>query len=192
VDYNQKQEQLFKFLDKNYIIENSRFVRKCDSVHEWGKYIASSLCKIFSFDHEVCTTNFWNWSEQRGMTKTEWDLAYNKHELKTQWSVEMAHDLEALHGVSSGELQVITMLANELAKEIDAEILKELKSKTKTMDEFISLVKCFGYEPTPTLYDNRTLKPKKGFVSMKYNDVKNEQQSNHIWQNHFRPTRVDQ
>lgn len=180
-----------KFLDKNYIIKDNRFIRAYDGIHEWGKKIITNLSSIFSFDYDFCAMNFKFWSEQKGMASFGWDLAYDKRNLKTQWSVEMARDLEALHGVSSGEQQVISMLVNELAREIGVEVLKDLKSKINTMDEFISLVKCFGFEPTQTIYDNR-FKPRKGFVSMNYNDMKNEQQSNDIWKNHFRPTRVDQ
>lgn len=187
---NQKQEQLFKYLDKNYVIEHSRFIRNYDGIHEWGKKIVASLEPIFSFDYDFCAMNFKFWSEQKGMTNFDWELAYDKRKLGTMWSVDMARDLEAF-GISSGEKQVISILANELAREIGVEELKELKTKTKTIDEFISLVKCFGFEPTPTMYDNR-LKPKKGFVSMNYNDMKNEQQSNDIWKNRFRPTRVNQ
>lgn len=191
MDFNQMQEQLLKFLDKNYVIKEGRFIRLYDDVHEWGLSITLAVSSIFSFEHEFCVMNLKFWSEQKGMSKIEWELAYETRKLKTQWSVEMARDLEMIHGITTAEEQVISILADELAREIDTNILKELKGETKTMDEFLGLVKCVGFETTSLLHNPVSFKPIRGFISMNYNDIKNARKSNNIWQNHFRPTGVD-
>jgi DNA integrity scanning protein DisA with diadenylate cyclase activity len=104
----------------------------------------------------------------------------------------MAQDLQNLYGVGDAEAQLTAILSEQVAAEIDSQILREIMQLgVKNSEDFISVVKCVGYEPTETIYDQFTGKPRKGFKSMNYNDIRNERESNHIWQNYIRPTRID-
>ncbi len=188
MEFNEMQEQLLAYFYKNYEIREKKFFRKFDDLHEWGIDIAKSLPSIFSFEHIFCSDMLKHWAYKENMTSREYELAFKPFKLTTQWNVEMASDLRIQYGVENAEEQVISMLANEIAKEIDAEYLKELKKKTKTIDEFISLVKCIGYEPSVTVFDTMTMKPRKGFVAMNYNDIKNERSINPHWQDWIRPS----
>ena len=87
---------------------------------------------------------------------------------------------------------MINLVIDELSKEIDTTILKQLKPQIKTFDELLSLIKCIGYEKSKEpIYQPITFVPVDYFITTKYHIMLNERQSNHIWQNHFRPTRVD-
>lgn len=185
MDFNEQREQLTQYLDKIYVVKENRFFRKYDEFQEWGRSITYSLATIFSFDHEFCVMNFKYWSEQQGLDKRNWDLAWNQHQLKAQWNLQMVTELE-FYGVSDAEQQIITILSNELSREIDTKIINELRKNIKTLDEFIGLVKCVGYEPTKTIYNQHTHKPQKGFVSMNQTDIKNERQINPYWQDWVR------
>jgi hypothetical protein len=188
MDFNEKQGLILNYLDKNYIIKENNFFRRYDDVHEWGVSIAYSLSKIFSFDEDFCHMQLKYWSEKNNLSETDWQLAYGPHKLKTQWSLEMANDLQVQYGVSNAEEQLINMLSAEIAREIDSEILKKLKGKLKTQDEFLSVMKCIGYEATPPLVDPNTFRVQKRFVSMNYNDIKNERQINTHWKDWIRPS----
>lgn len=179
--FNEQQEQLIKYLDKNYEVKENRFFRRYDNYQEWGCSITNSLVGILSFEHEFCVMNLKFWSENHGLQDRDWDLAWDTHKLKTQWNLQMVNELEG-YGVTNSEERIITMLANELAREIDSEILKQLIPKVHTLDEFINVVKCVGYEATQTFYNPYTHKPQKSFASMNQNDIKNERQINPHWQ----------
>lgn len=190
MDFNEKQEQLLKYLDKNYIIKDDRFFTKYDDVHEWGAQISYGLSKIFSHDQDFCVMQLKYWSERNGLHEDEWSLAYNSHRLKTQWSVEMARDIQAQCGFDAEE-QLVTMLSAELAREIDSQVLRDLKSKIKSSDDLLGVLKCVGYETTPMIYNPETFKPYKGFVSMNYNDIRNERKTNTHWKDWVRTREQD-
>lgn len=78
------------------------------------------------------------------------------------------------------------MLADELRIEIDAQILSDLREQLSKPDDLIGVVKCLGYEPTPTTYDPNTFVPRKQFVSTKYHDMINEREKNPLWQEWLR------
>lgn len=190
MEFNEKQEQILSFLDKNYLIKENRFFRIDDNIHEWGRVIAFALSRIFSHDEEFCHMQLKYWSEIHGLLESDWKEAYGPRKLKAEWSPEMANDLRMLHGIDSSEEQVINVLTYELAKEIDTEILKDLKGKLKS-DEFLGVVRCIGYETSHTTYDPQTFKPKKGFISMNYNDIVNERNINPHWKDWIRTREQD-
>ena len=188
--FNESNIQIFEYLDKIYHIKEKKFFRKYDEVHEWGRAISESLALIFSFDLEFCEENFRFWASNGGLRGKDFEEALGPRKLKCEWSVEMAQDLAA-YGVLDAEAQLTTQLAEQIANEINAQILKDLKREIKTGDELISLVKCVGYEPTAPVYDPITFSPKRKFISMNYNDIINERQNNTHWQNWIRAREQD-
>ena len=124
------------------------------------------------------------------MVEDAWNSAWGRVKLKTTWSPEMAQDLAAL-GIGDVESQLISILSDELAKEIDTEILNALRPNIKTGEEFINVVKCIGYEPSEAILDPATFMVRKGFVSMNYNEMLNERQNNPHWQDWIRTREQD-
>ena len=173
--------QLLKYLDKNYLVKEGKFFTTHDDVHEWGRRITDSLETIFSIDLEHCENVFKHWAYGQGMSSREFELAWGSRKLKAEWSPEMVMDLQAMHGIEDAEAQLTAILSQQIAAEIDAEILRELSGNIKTNNELISLVKCIGYEPTDVVYDVATFKPKRGFKSMNHNDIINERNINTHW-----------
>ena len=185
--------QIKKYLDKTYYVKEGRILRKCDDVHEWGGYLAEWLGSVFSTKpHECCDVVSEWFRNQDGVTQEDINTYWSAKKLKYQLSLEMTNDLERL-GVSNVEGQMINLVIDELSKEIDTTILKQLKPQIKTFDELLSLIKCIGYEKSKEpIYQPITFVPVDYFITTKYHIMLNERQSNHIWQNHFRPTRVDE
>lgn len=172
---------LLKYLDKNYIVKDSRFFTRYGETHEWGVKIVEGLSVIFNFDEEFCELVFRLWAFRLGLTNDEIILAWNKQRLKAHWRPELAQDLQSWFSCDA-EADMISMLANEISREIDNETLKELSKKTKKIDELIGVIKCCGYELTPLTHNEQTFTPIKYFVSTNYNDMINERQNNTFWQ----------
>jgi hypothetical protein len=190
--FDERNIQIIKYLDKNYCIKEDLFFTIYDDSHEWGAPLTRGLATIFSFDKDFCRDVLMHWAYEKGMSSEIFEKAWWNHKLQTTWSPEMAQDLQNLYGVGDAEAQLTAILSERIAAEIDSQILRDLMGLGKTTtEEFISVVKCVGYEPTELTYDQFTGKPRKGFKSMNYNDIRNERESNHIWQNYIRPTRID-
>ena len=190
--FDERNIQIIKYLDKNYCVKENLFFSIHDDVHEWGAPLTRGLATIFSFDKDFCRDVLMHWSYEKGMSSDKFEKARWSHKLRTTWSPEMAQDLQNLYGVGDAEAQLTAILSEQIAAEIDSQILRDIMALgKKTTDEFLSVVKCVGYEPSETTIDQFTGKPRKGFKSMNYNDIRNERQSNNIWQDYIRPTRTD-
>ena len=189
--FDERKIQVLNYLDKNYCIKEDLFFTKYDDVHEWGAPLTRSLATIFNYDKEFCRDILMLWSLDKGLPSAKFERAWWSHKLNTTWNPEMAQDLQNLYGLADAEGQLTAMLAEQIAAEIDSQILRDLAKVAKTTDEFLGVVRCVGYEPSETIVDTISGKPRKGFKSMNYNEIRNERKSNHIWQNHFRPTRID-
>ena len=176
------EKQLFDFLDKNYYVKENRFFTKYRNIHEWGRTLSDRLALIFYIDGEICDNTLKNWASTKGLIDRAYEESLGSRKLKVSWSPELAQDLSALHGLDAAETRLTAILAEQIAREIDAEILKKLKDEIKTPNELISIVKCVGYEPSMTEYDPTLLTPRKYFVSMNYNDIEHERNINTHWQ----------
>jgi hypothetical protein len=185
--------QIIKYLNKTYYVKEGRILRKSDDVHEWGVSLEQWLSEAFSTSKkkESCYSVLSEWyKNQEGAVESDKYNCWSATTLRFKLSFEMANDLERL-GISNIQGQMINLVIDELSKEIDTTILKKLKNDIKTTDELISLIKCIGYEQSPVVYNPVTLLPEHQFRSVRYHKMIDERQSNNIWQNHFRPTRVD-
>ena len=181
---NIEKEILLRYLNRSYCIKENRFFSKFLDYQEWGINITKSLTKIFSFDLVFCSDVFKEWAYQCGMTDEHWSNAYGIVRLQTTWSPELANDISACHFNAEEELAKI--LLEQVTKEIDNDDFTKLSSGLKTTEEIVSIIKCFGYEPSETEYNQFTFAPVKRFSSMKNIDIKNERDSNPIWQDYVR------
>lgn len=178
------------YLDKNYEIKSFRFLGKHSHASEWGTAIAYMISKIFSIDEEFCLAEVKSWAFKNGLEETEWTLAYGPYKLKSKLAYSKIDDLKRL-GVTTAEEQIVNLAIYEIGSEIKADVLKKLKGKLKTKEELISIVKCFGYDVTPTIYDPITYAPYNAFVSTNYHEIINERAINPHWKDWIRTREQD-
>lgn len=184
-----REKQIYDYLDKNYHIKEDKFFTKHDNIHEWGTNIVDSISIIFNFDERFCLARFNAWAYENGLNLEQLNMALSPCKLKTFWSPEMAQDLQA-YGVEKAEENLILAISEELSRELNSKIFDELKRNTSTFNEFLSLVKCIGYEST-TLLDPNHMRPVKYFISMNHNDIINERKNNTFWQDWIRAREQD-
>lgn len=182
---------ILKYLDRYYYTKENRIFKKEDDIQEWGLEVTDWVSKIFSQNIDKCSSLVIEWVESKGVLPSEVYNLWGARALNCTWSLELADDLKRL-GVSNVQERINDIVIENLSKEIDTTILKELKEHIKTRDELVSLIKCIGYEISPVIYDPTTFKPLNKFISVKYHEILNERQNNNIWQNNFRPTRTDE
>jgi hypothetical protein len=175
-------EELFWYLNKNYYLKDSKFFNKFGDTHEWGYDIIKDVVNIFSYEEEICKLCLTEWAYLNDLDEDELETALGPRKLKVTWSPEMAQDLQTLYGVESAEEQLVKILSEEISREIDAQILNDLRDEIKTSDDLLGVVKCLGYEPSEyAIYDPNTFVPKKSFVSTKYDEMVKERTSNPFW-----------
>jgi hypothetical protein len=191
MEISNKINQINWYLSKNYYVKDNRFFTKHDHQHEWGFSIADSLPSIFSFDKQFCTEALTKWAYENNLNNESFEIAWGVRKLKTTWAPEMAQDLQVQYGINTAEEQLTNILAEELAREIDAQILRDLRSQFKQPNDLLGVVKCLGYEPSQTVYDPTDFTPRKHFVSTTYNEMVNERQNNPFWQDWIRTREQD-
>ena len=189
MEESQKQELIFNYLNKYYYTENGIFLNKYGD-QEWGYDIADELPKILSFGKEDCVETFKKWAEYRGIDYVDNRIAYGTRRLNVTWNAELLQELSAFQNIDA-EAELTAMLAEQVSQEIDAKILMDLRRQVQPA-EMLSLIKCVGYEQTPTLYDPDTFRPRKGFQSMKKQDIEHERQNNTHWQDWIRANGQDE
>ena len=183
----EEQNQLTNYLNKNYLIKENRFVNTHNNLYEWGYVISESLPVIFNFEREFCDNVFKDWAYLHGLNSKNLETAWGVRKLNTYWTPEMAKDIIGID--ADAEAELISLISESLAREIDVQILKDLKNDIKTGDDFLRIIKCIGYETTQTIYDPNTFTPRKHFISMNFNDVERERKNNTMWQNYIRTTK---
>jgi hypothetical protein len=179
-----KQVEILTYLNKNYVVVDNNYLDRA-GIHEWGGEIINSLIKIFYHSRELTESTFKFWAFANGVDDDNWEESLWPKRLKANWTPEMADDLRQ-YGIINVEEQLINILSQEIAKEIDAEILSDLKGQFKSSNDFLNVVKCMGYEPGPTIYDPITFTPTRPFVKLKYNEIENERKNNTYWQDWFK------
>jgi hypothetical protein len=179
--------QIFKYIKKYYYVKDGVFFNKYH-IHEYGNDIIRELPKIFSINREVCIEIFKKWAESHGVEYLDTD-AYGSHQLNASWSPEFASDISNhyIMGVDVAN-EMTTMLSEQIAAEIDAQILLDLRGQINS-NELLDVIKCVGYETGPTVYDPATFSPKNHFISMKKHQIQYERQNNPHWQNWIRARR---
>lgn len=190
MEFNEKAEQILKYLDKNYYIKDKKFFEKYNDEHEWGYTILELITTIFSFEREFCDNILKNWIYAKDISEEELEVAWGQRKLKATWSPELAQDLQAYCiTLANGEAELTRVLSQEIANEIDAQILRDIQ--ILGFDNLVDVIKCVGYELGPVIYDPTNFVPKRNFVSMKYNDVIRERENNDIWKSWVRARKSD-
>lgn len=179
------------YLEDNYVILNNTFINKVTNKSEWGHTIIESLIPILSIDEKFITKVVKWWVLSKGMSDDKWDNSFISVILNTKFDSLKQIELEQIIGINA-EKQMITLLSEQIAKEIDSEILRQLKKKVTGVVEFENLMKCLGYVLTPTMYNPNTFKPFKKFLSITEYDKIYEQQNNPYWKDWFRARRQDE
>jgi hypothetical protein len=177
----EKENQIIRYLDKKYFIREKLFLTKYGNEHHWGFEIADDLPKIFSFDSEFCKNVLTQWAYNNDLNRDDLDKAWGCKKLKTQWTPEIAQDLQVHYGITSAEEQLTKMLVDELSREIDAQILSDLRDEIKNPNELLGVMKCLGYETSEAVYDPNTFMPRKYFISTKHHEMMSERQNNPFW-----------
>ena len=185
-----KQAEILKYLDKNYVVVENAYISKSDGQHEWGNHIMWSLGQIFCHGKELTTSTFKYWAFNNGIKEDDWESTLNPRVLRAEWTPEMADDLRQ-YGVMDAEEQLMNILSQELAREIDAHILMDLRGQISSSEDYLTIVKCVGYEPGQPIYDPMTFTPKRKFRAITYNEVENERKNNPYWQDWVRTRRQD-
>lgn len=184
MEYNEIQKEVNYYLNKNYHITEGYYFNR-NQEQEWGLFVIETLVKVFG--HEVSLTEkiFKEWAYSKGSSEEDYNKAIGSKKLRATWKSEIANDLRR-YGIETAEEQLINILSEELSKEIDAQILLDLKGKIKTESEFFGVMECIGYQTTQQIYDPMTFEPKRGFISMKYNEIKHARDNNALWKNWVR------
>lgn len=184
MEYNEIQKEVNYYLNKNYNIFEGYYFNR-NNEQEWGLFVIETLVKVFG--HEVFLTEeiFKEWAFSKGSSEEEYSKAIGSKKLIATWKPETAIDLKR-YGVDSAEEMLINLLSEEIAREIDAQILLDLKGKIKTESEFFGVMECIGYETTPQIYDPMTFEPRRVFISMKYDGIKHARDNNTLWKDWVR------
>lgn len=187
MDEFRKFGQILNYIKKYYYVKDGVFFNKYNE-HEYGNEIIRELPKIFSVNREDCIEIFKKWAESHGVEYLDVD-AYGPHRLNTYWSPDFADEMNN-HYVMGVDVanEVTSMLSEQIAAEIDAQILLDLKGQLNS-NEFLGVIKCIGYEKSPTVYDPMTFSPRNYFTSMKKHQVLYERKNNPYWQNWIRARR---
>lgn len=173
------------YLEDNYVILHNSFVNKHTMESEWGYNIIEHLEPILSLKEDYIKHIVKCWVHSKGMFEGKWDNSYMSTVLKTVHYPNKQIELERLIGMNA-EKQMITILSDELRKEIDLHIIDELKKKVVTFGEFENLMKCLGYVFTDDIYDSNNFKRFRRIKTTTEYDKMYEQQNNPYWKDWFR------
>jgi hypothetical protein len=191
MDFDVKREEIIKYLDKNYTIIDGEFIVRYYEDTEWGNDIINTLCVVFSISNEYSSETLKYWSYYNGLDEEEFIEALGPTTLKAEFNLEIANDL--MHYGLDVEQALITILSEQLAKEIDMAIINDLKNmgKINNTDELLGVIKCIGYEQDEQVtYHPMTFTPIKKFRSIKRKQIENERNNNPIWQDWVRARRL--
>lgn len=186
MDFDIKREELIKYLDKNYTIIDGEFIVRYYEDTEWGNDIINTLCIVFSISNEYSSETLKYWSYYNGLDEEGFKEALRPRTLRAEINLETSNDL--MQNGLDVEQVLITILSEQLAKEIDMAIIDELRNmgKINNTDELLGVIKCMGYELDEQItYDPMTFTPTKKFRSIKRKEIENERNNNPLWQDCF-------
>lgn len=191
MDYDIKKKELIKYLDKNYTIIDGEFIVRYYEDTEWGDDIINTLCIVFSISNEYSLETLKYWSYNNGLNEEEFIKALGSRTLRAEINLDISNDL--MQNGLDVEQVLITILSEQLAKEIDTTIIDELRNmgKINNTDELLGVIKCIGYELDEQItYDPTTFTPTKKIRSIKRKQIENERNNNPIWQDWVRARRL--
>lgn len=191
MDFDIKRDEIIKYLDKNYTIIDGDFIVRYYEDTEWGNDIINTLCIVFSISNEYSLETLKYWSYNNGLNEEEFIKALGSRTLRAEINLDISNDL--MQNGLDVEQVLITILSEQLAKEIDTKIIDELRNmgKINNTDELLGVIKCIGYELDEQItYDPTTFTPTKKIRSIKRKQIENERNNNPIWQDWVRARRL--
>ena len=186
-----KEQEITRYLEKYYLIKEGVFINKYDDTQEWGFNLLQYIVKIFNHEVDFTQEVIKSWYFSKGYDENAYKLSFGSRKIKAVWSEEKITDLQR-YGIMDAEAELIKLLSDEIAKEIDAEILKDLRGQIKKKEEFFELLQCVGLEKTPTMYHPHNFSPINGFITTSYERRENARKNNIIWNYWVRARRQDQ
>lgn len=175
----QKEQEILRYLEKNYYVKEGVFLNR-EHVQEWGFNLLEYLVKIFCHEVDFTQEVIKAWYFSKGYDENAYKLSFGSRKLNAVWSEERITDLQR-YGIMDAEAELIKLLSDEISKEIDAQILKDLRGQIKKKDDFFELLECVGLETTPTIYNPMNFSPMKGFITTSYERRENARKNNTIW-----------
>jgi hypothetical protein len=168
-----------KYINKNYYVQDCKFFYKTKE-HEWGVDIVHLIHQIFYLPEDEITLVFRDWASIF-LNEKQINEAWGVRKLNYEWRTELAQDL-VIYGIDNDEA-IIRLLAEEISKEINSEVLKKLAEETPNLDEFKEVIKCVGYQVgDAVVYDPNTFIPKRYIHSITYNEMIKARKINNIYQ----------
>lgn len=180
-----QKNEIISFLDKNYAVRNNVFIDKSSNKQEWGYEIVDVIKEVFSIGQEACKDEVKAWYKGFYLNDKAFERAFGTKQLKVTWNPELAMDLQA-YGVTSPNRQIISLMIQEIGKEVDVTILREIEPNLTTAEDLIGIMGCLGYKVGPTTYNEQTFMPVRHWWTIKDEERDNERQNNTIWQNWVR------
>lgn len=175
----EKEKEIISYLEKYYEVKDGVFLNKLGE-QEWGFNLLQYLVKIFYHEVDFTESVIKKWYFSKNYDENAYKLSYGSRKIKAIWSEDRITALQR-YGVMDAESELIKMLSDEIAKEIDAQILKDLRGKIKKKDEFFELLECVGLETTPMMYNPMNFSPQQGFITTSYERRENARKNNAIW-----------
>jgi hypothetical protein len=173
-------ERLIRYyINKNYYVQDGKFFYKTKE-HEWGIDIVYLIHQIFYIPEEEIILVFRDWASNF-LNEKEINEAWGVRKLKVTWNPEIAQDL-AMYGIDN-EDSIVRLLAEEISKEINNDILKKLAEQTPNLGDFKEVMKCVGYQISDAMiYDPNTLSPKRYIHSITHNEMMKARRLNDTYQ----------
>ncbi len=174
------------YLEDNYVIQHNTFVNKRTGETEWGYKIIEHLEIILSIKTNYINDIVKCWYLSKKASLERWDNSLRHVYLKTTYEPDKQIELERLIGINA-EKQMVFLMTESIAREIDSQILRDLKKKVTGLVEFENLMKCLGYKLSDVIYRRQPFRqPYKAFYSTTEYDKIYEQQNNSYWKDWFR------
>jgi hypothetical protein len=123
------QKLILKFLDKNYTIIDGMILDKYN-YQIWFDEILVKIPKIFYCDKDYSELVFIIWCEKYGINDYKNEPDFKAKQLNVMWNPEMAQEIAAFHHIDA-EAELTAMLANQIADEINSQIIRDLKDSIK-------------------------------------------------------------
>lgn len=136
-EYNQLRSKIHKYVEKNYRIVDNKIIEVYSNDSTYAIDIITEIETFFGVDSQIAFHVVQNWVFVR-LPKNKWKNVYKSwytiHSYEVQaeartiratWTPEMVQDLQAFHYIDV-EAELRGLLAQEIANEIDREIINDL------------------------------------------------------------------
>lgn len=136
-EYNQLRSKIHKYVEKNYRIVDNKIIEAYSNDSTYAIDIITEIESFFGVDYQIAFHVVQNWVFVR-LPKNKWKDVYKSRytlysyevqaearTIRATWTPEMVQDLQAFHNIDA-EAELRGLLAQEIANEIDREIINDL------------------------------------------------------------------